>query len=87
MTEAQIAAELQSIEKDLQQVINQLTEVAGGVERDFKGIGNDQCAKVIRSVASKCKIAKENLMKIDPGKVSLKNAAGKAISNIANRIG
>ncbi len=44
-------AELSDVKRELRNAVRELYDIASGVERSFKGIGNDKCAKNIRNIA------------------------------------
>ena len=48
-------AELSEAKRELRNAVRELYDIASGVERSFKGIGNDKCAKNIRNIAQKYK--------------------------------
>lgn len=50
---------------ELQNIVNELNEIANGIQSDFKGIGNEQCASSIRNVSDKCRTARRKLQNIN----------------------
>lgn len=67
-------SEKNAICNELQSIINELNEIANGVQSDFKGIGNEQCARSIRNVSDKCRTARRKLQNINMNR--LENSGG-----------
>jgi len=42
---------LDQVEAELRAIVAELRDIAGGVRRDFNGIGQDMCANCIEAVA------------------------------------
>ena len=53
--------ELYLIKNELQGIIDELYSIAGGVSRDFEGIGNSQCANSILKAAAQYETVKQKL--------------------------
>lgn len=64
------ARELSSIRGELQSIIQELEDISRGIERDFSGIGNKQCAECINRVVSQYRTAKSKLDNIDTSDVT-----------------
>ena len=63
--DAKAKAELESIKIELDSIIRELEDISWGVRKDFKGIGNEQCANCIDRVISKYREAQKRLNKLD----------------------
>lgn len=57
--------ELYLIKKELQSIIDELSQISTGVRQNFSGIGNDKCANVISSAASHYRDVKAQLDRMD----------------------
>ena len=57
--------EKNAICQELQGIINELNDIANGIQSDFKGIGNGQCANAVRNVSNKCRTSKGKLQNIN----------------------
>ena len=57
--------ELNSIKRELNSIIAELEDISYGVRRDFKNIGNDQCADCIDRVIGQYRQVKRKLDNID----------------------
>ena len=57
--------EKNAICQELQGIINALNDIANGIQSDFKGIGNGQCANAVRNVSNKCRTSKGKLQNIN----------------------
>lgn len=69
--------ELYLIKNELQGIIDELYSIAGGVGRDFEGIGNDKCANSIIKTAKQYEIVKQKLNNMDLSVVTEEFAAKK----------
>lgn len=67
--------ELYLIKRELQNIINELDSISQGIQNDFSGIGNEQCAACVRNVAEKYRYVKRRLNNIDTSKVTASFAA------------
>lgn len=56
--------ELYLIKRELQNIINELDSISQGIQNDFSGIGNEQCAACVRNVAEKYRYVKRRLNNI-----------------------
>lgn len=66
--------EKNAICQELQSIINELNDIANGIQGDFMGIGNQQCANAVRYVSNKCRTSKNKLQNINVKKNT--NATG-----------
>lgn len=57
--------EKNAICQELQSIINELNDIANGIQSDFVGIGNQQCANAVRYVSNKCRTSKNKLQNIN----------------------
>ena len=57
--------EKNAICQELQGIINELNDIANGIQSDFKGIGNGQRANAVRNVSNKCRTSKGKLQNIN----------------------
>lgn len=69
--------ELYLIKNELQGIIDELYSIAGGVGRDFEGIGNDKCANSIIKTAKQYEIVKQKLNNMNLSAVTEEFAAKK----------
>ena len=67
--------ELYLIKRELQNIINELDDIAYDIRRDFSNIGEDQAAACVSRVAEKYRLAKRKLDNIDTKKVTDEYAA------------
>lgn len=67
--DAKASNELYQIKKELQSIINELNDIAYGVQRNFSGIGNEKCSKSIYAAASHYSSVKKKLDNMDTTKV------------------
>ena len=67
--------ELYLIKSELNKIIEELYIIAGGVSRDFEGIGNDRCADCLLKVASHYENVKQKLNSMDMSTLSDEFAA------------
>ena len=67
--------ELYLIQRELQGIINELNDIAYGVNRDFTNFGEEKCADCIRRVADKYSFVKRKLDNIDTNRVTDEYAA------------
>lgn len=61
---------LDSIKRELQNIINELDSIAAGVKRDFSGIGNDKCSQSITAAANKLRSAKNSINNINTSRIA-----------------
>ena len=66
--------EKNAICQELQGIINELNDIANGIQSDFRGIGSGQCANAVRYVSNKCRTSKNKLQNINVKKN--RNAVG-----------
>ncbi len=66
--------ELYLIKSELQSIINELENIASGINRDFEGIGNEKCASRVNDIADHYRYVKRKLNNIDTSKISEKFA-------------
>ena len=69
--------ELYLIKNELQGIIDELYSIAGGVGRDFEGIGNDKCANSIINTAKQYEVVKQKLNNMNLSAVTEEFAAKK----------
>ncbi len=46
-------SEINSIKREIRSIVRELNEISNGINRDFKNIGNERCAKSVGNVAEK----------------------------------
>ncbi len=69
--------ELYLIKDELQGIIDELYSIAGGVSKDFDGIGNEICASSVIQAAKQYEIVKQKLNQMDLSAVTEEFAAKK----------
>ena len=57
-------SELDVIASELQSIINELEDIAWGINNDFKNIGNERCAAAILNVADRYRTVKRKINNI-----------------------
>ncbi len=62
--------EIYDIKIELQNIINELSNISWGVRHDFAGIGNDKCANTISNVADHYRYVKSRVENIDTSAVT-----------------
>lgn len=62
--------ELYSIKRELQSIINELDDIANGLNRNFANIGNEKAAACVSTVANNYRKVKRKLNNIDTSKVT-----------------
>ncbi|HBM98593.1 MAG TPA: hypothetical protein DD413_04135 [Ruminococcus sp.] len=67
--------ELYLIKQELQSIINELDDIAYGLNTDFSNIGSDMAASCVSRVSSMYRSAKRKLDSIDTNKVTEEFAA------------
>ena len=67
--------ELYLIKQELQSIINELDDIAYGLNTNFSNIGNDKAASCVSRVSSMYRSAKRKLDNIDTNKVTEEFAA------------
>ena len=67
--------ELYLIKQELQGIINELDDIAYGLNHNFSNIGNDKAAACVSKVASNYRNVKRKLNNIDTSKVTDEYAA------------
>ncbi len=70
--------EINAIRSELFSIINELENIAAGVNSNFEGIGNDQCAQRIYKTAEHYRRVRQKLGNIDTSKVKEDGAKEKA---------
>lgn len=73
--DAKAQYELLLIKRELQGIIDELSDISNGVKKDFSGIGNVQCANKISQVAQHYRSVKKKLDNMDTSAVSEEFAA------------
>ena len=68
-------AELAAIKRELNSIISELDNIAIGIRRDFKGIGNEQCANCVGRAAEQYRWVKSKLDTMDTTTVTDSYAA------------
>ncbi|MBR3919778.1 MAG: hypothetical protein IKJ59_13770 [Clostridia bacterium] len=69
--------ELYLIKNELQSIIDELYSIAGGVNNDFEGVGNEKCANSIIKAAKQYETVKQKLNNMDLSAVTEEFAAKK----------
>lgn len=67
--------ELNSIKRELQQIINELDSISTGVRNDFANIGNNKCATRIKEVANNYRSVLRKLNSLDTNTVTAEFAS------------
>lgn len=67
--------ELNSIKRELQQIINELDSISNGVRNDFANIGNKKCATRIKEVANNYRSVLRKLNSLDTNTVTAEFAS------------
>lgn len=67
--------ELYLIKQELQSIINELDDIAYGLDHNFSNIGSDKAADCVSRVANNYRTAKRKLENIDTNKVTEEYAA------------
>lgn len=69
--------ELYLIKNELQNIIDELYSIAGGISSEFEGIGNDKCANSVVAAAKQYESVKQKLNNMDLSAVTEEFAARK----------
>jgi len=62
--DASTRRELNNIASELQSIINELEDIADGIQYDFKNIGNERCSQVVERVAERYRDVKKRINNI-----------------------
>jgi hypothetical protein len=62
--------DLYLIKQELQNIINEMDNIANGIYSDFEGIGNDKCFSKLNKLAEHYRNVKKKLNHIDTSKVT-----------------
>lgn len=61
--------ELNSIKRELSSIISELESISSGVQKDFVGIGSEQCSNCIDTVISRYRTVRTRLDNIDTSSI------------------
>jgi len=57
--------ELAAIKRELNSIINELSDISAGIKKDFDGIGSEKCSSSIDKVITQYKTVRTKLNKMD----------------------
>lgn len=67
---ANARSEVNALIREINGIINELTDISYGLKSQFKGIGTEKCAASIDSVVSNCRSVKSKLQNMNMNKVT-----------------
>lgn len=57
-------SEINSIRREIQSIVRELENISYGIDRDFRNIGNERCAKAVGSIADKYQRVADRLSRL-----------------------
>lgn len=70
-----VKEEVYEMQSELRRIVNELNTIASELESKYKGIGTEECAKVLYSMAQRYDNAIQKLYQINPNNVKEEEAS------------